>query len=253
MPKNALITGGSRRIGRAIAMALADDGWTVGVHARAQSPDVDALLSEIAGANGRAYAVFADLTDDDACRAMYSEAVAQAGPVSCLVNNASLFERDDLASVDRASWSGHMDTNLWAPVLLSQAMADGLPPNTEADIINIIDQRAVNISPGFLSYAVSKSALWAVTQNLALSLAPSIRVNAIGPGPTLPSPRQTDAQFAAQSARVPLGHGAPPQEIADGVRYLLSAKSVTGQMIALDGGQHLGWDTPDLDILPIEE
>ena len=250
---NALVTGSSRRIGRAIALALAGDGWTVGLHGRAATAESETLKSEIEALGGSAYIATADLADETACRAMAAAAVEAAGPLTCLINNASLFERDDLASVSRDSWRAHMDTNLWAPVVLSQAMAATLPSGATGNIVNIIDQRAVNMSPGFLSYSVSKSALWALTQNLALSLAPSIRVNAIGPGPTLPSPRQSAEQFARQAARTPLGHGAPPEEIAAGVRYILSAPSMTGQMIALDGGQHLGWDIPGPDAEPIDE
>ncbi len=250
---NALVTGARQRIGRAIALALAGDGWTVGIHVREPGPDAGALLDEVAAAGGTAYVVAGDLRDDGACARMMASAADAAGPVTCLVNNASLFERDELATVSRESWDGHMETNLWAPVLLSQAMAAGLPPGAEGNIVNIVDQRAANVSPGFLSYSVSKSALWALTQNLALSLAPSIRVNAIGPGPTLPSPRQTEEQFARQAARVPLGHGATPEEIANGVRYILASPSMTGQMIALDGGQHLGWDHPGPGGNPVEE
>lgn len=242
---NALVTGAGRRIGRAIARALAEDGWTVGLHARSHVGEAETLAAEIAAAGARAYVAAADLADDAACARMMDDAVAAAGPVLCLVNNASMFERDAIDTVTRASWTGHMDTNLWAPVLLSQRLAAGLPAGTEGNIVNIVDQRALNIPPGFLSYTVSKAALWTLTQHLALALAPAVRVNAIGPGPTLPSPRQSDAQFARQAARVPLGHGASPEEIAAGVRYILSATSMTGQMIALDGGQHLGWDTPE--------
>lgn len=252
VPKNALVTGGARRIGRAICSALARDGWTVGIHCNRSTDEAEALRREIAATGGTAYVVAADLGRDDAADRIFAAAVSAGGPVTCLVNNASVFERDDIATATAASWDLHMETNLRAPFLLSQAMAAGLG-GVAGNIVNVIDQRAVNLSPGFLSYTVSKAGLWALTRALALALAPRVRVNAIGPGPTLPSPRQSDAQFAAQAARVPLGHGASAQEIADGVRYILSATAMTGQMIALDGGQHLGWDTPDPASLPVEE
>ena len=250
---NALVTGARQRIGRAIALALAADGWIVGLHVRRPTADAESLRDEIAAAGGTAYVAAAELTDEAACRKLAEDAAAAAGPVTCLVNNASLFERDTLATLTRDSWNGHLDTNLWAPAVLSQCMAAALPAGAEGNIVNIVDQRAVNISPDFLSYSVSKAALWALTRSLALSLAPKIRVNAIGPGPTLPSPRQTEAQFRAQAARVPLGHGATPAEIAAGVRYILSSPSMTGQMIALDGGQHLGWDHPGPGAEPVTE
>lgn len=241
---NALITGAARRIGRAIALRLARDGWTIGIHCLDSRPEADALAGEIASADGRAYVVRADLRDDAACGEMMAHAAQEAGPVRCLVNNASVFERDDVESVTRESWDRHMTTNLWAPLLLSRTMAANLPPGSEGDIVNIVDQRVVNLPPGFVSYTASKAGLWALTQSLALALAPRIRVNAIGPGPTLPSPRQSDRQFARQAAAMPLGRGAGEREIARGVRYVLDSPSMTGQLILLDGGQHLGWHFP---------
>ena len=250
---NALVTGAARRIGRAIALALAADGWAVGIHCRNSRADAEALAGEIGGAGGSAYVVAADLCDDAACRAMMAEAAAAAGPVSCLVNNASVFGRDTVETVSREDWDRHMAANLWAPLLLSQIAAAGLPGGREGNIVNIVDERVVNLPPGFISYTTSKAALWALTQSLALALAPRIRVNAIGPGPTLPSPRQTDEQFARQAAAVPLGRGASAGEIARGVRYILDSPSMTGQLIALDGGQHLGWHFPGRGHDGIEE
>ncbi len=251
--RHALVTGGARRIGRAICEALAADGWTVGIHYRESDADAEALRAGIEAAGCRAYTAAADLADPDGPSALLAAAMAEGGPVTCLVNNASLFERDDIATVTPGGWEAHMAVNARAPLFLSQGMAAALPDGVAGNIVNIVDQRALNLPPGFVSYTASKAALWALTRQLALALAPRIRVNAIGPGPTLPSPRQSEAQFAAQAARVPLGHGAGAEEIADGVRYILSAGSMTGQMIALDGGQHLGWDTPDPGSLPVEE
>ena len=197
--------------------------------------------------------VAADFGSDADIEGLVNEAVSAAGPITCLVNNASVFEHDSLETISRDSWETHINVNLWAPIKLAQAMANSLPDGETGNIVNIADQRVVNIPPGFLSYTISKAGMWAMTQNLALALAPRIRVNAIGPGPTLPSPRQSQEQFDRQSARVPLGHGAVSGEIADGVRYILSAPSLTGQMIALDGGQHLGWEFPEPGTPPATE
>ncbi len=250
---NALVTGAARRIGRAIALTLADDGWAVGIHCRNSQAEGEALAGEINGAGGTAYVVGADLCDDAACHRMMAAAVAAAGPVACLVNNASVFGRDTVENVSREGWDRHMNTNLWAPLLLSQIMAAGLPGGRQGNIVNIVDERVINLPPGFVSYTTSKAALWALTRSLALALAPRIRVNAVGPGPTLPSPRQTAEQFAHQAAAVPLEHGATTEEIARGVLYILESPSMTGQLITLDGGQHLGWHFPGRDHDGIEE
>jgi len=247
------VTGAARRIGREIAIALAGDGWTVGIHHHSSGEEADALCRELNEAGKAAYVVSADLADDDGIDTLIDAAVAAAGPLTCLINNASVFEHDTLETLNRSSWDNHLNVNLWAPAKLSQALAAGLPPGVTGNIVNIADQRVVSIPPGFLSYTISKAAMWAMTQSLALSLAPRVRVNAIGPGPTLPSPRQSQEQFDKQASRVPLGHGAGAGEIADGVRYILASPSLTGQMIALDGGQHLGWDFPDPDAPPVAE
>lgn len=250
---NALVTGAARRIGREIAIALAGDGWTVGIHHRDSEADADELCAELTGAGKRAYVVAADLADDAAVDGLVGNAADAGGPVICLVNNASVFEHDTIETLTRESWDSHLNINLWAPLRLSQAMAAALPDGQFGNIVNIADQRVVSIPPGFLSYTISKAGMWAMTQSLALELAPRIRVNAIGPGPTLPSPRQSAEQFAAQAQRVPLGHGADPSEIAEGVRYILSSSSLTGQLIALDGGQHLGWEFPEPGTASIPE
>jgi NAD(P)-dependent dehydrogenase (short-subunit alcohol dehydrogenase family) len=250
---HALVTGAAKRIGREIATALAEDGWTVGIHHHRSADEANALCRSLTEAGCNAYVVAADLDDDADIDRLAIEAVAAAGPITCLVNNASVFEHDSLETASRQSWDTHMNVNLWAPIKLSQALADRLPDGKMGNIINIADQRVVNIPPGFLSYTISKTGMWAMTQNLALALAPRVRVNAIGPGPTLPSPRQSQEQFDKQAARVPLGHGAAAGEIADGVRYILAAPSLTGQMIALDGGQHLGWEFPEPGTPPATE
>ncbi len=242
--RNALVTGGAGRIGRALSLALAARGYGVAVHYNTSRTAADALVAEIAGKGGRAMAVQADLRDIAACQALLPLAQQALGPIDILVNNASLFEYDNIQSTTPESWAMHMDANLRAPFFLSQAFAAALPDDRKGDIVNIIDQRVWRLTPHFASYTLSKSALWSLTQTLAMALAPRIRVNGIGPGPVLPSTRQSAEQFARQWASTPLQRGAAPEEIAAGLLFLLDAPAMTGQMIALDGGQHLPWPPP---------
>ena len=243
-PRAALVTGAGQRIGRAIALGLGAAGWSVAVHRRDSAADADETVAKIEAAGGRAAALVADLGDEAEAKDLPRRAVEALGPLGCLVNNASLFEYDSAESATRESWEAHMAVNLRAPFLMSQAFAKGLPAGAAGAIINILDQRVWNLTPHFISYTLSKSGLWTLTQTLALALAPAIRVNAIGPGPVLASARQSEAQFRAQAENTPLGHGAEPQEISDAVRFILAAPAMTGQMMALDGGQHLGWAMP---------
>jgi NAD(P)-dependent dehydrogenase (short-subunit alcohol dehydrogenase family) len=189
-------------------------------------------------------ALAADLAREAEVEALVAQAAAALGPLGCLVNNASAFERDEALGVTRADWDRHMETNLRAPFVLMQGFARQLPADRHGAVVNLIDQRVWNLTPHFVTYTLSKAGLWTLTRTMALALAPRIRVNAVGPGPTLPSPRQTEAQFRRQMASVPLGHGTSPEEIAAAVRFILAAPAMTGQMIALDGGQHLGWAQP---------
>ena len=242
--KHALVTGGAKRIGAAITRGLALDGWTVGIHYHTAVDEAHSLSEDLVKQGAKTYTVQADLTEQTKLDNLVSEAIKLGGPLTCLVNNASVFEHDDLSSVSRRSWDLHLDINLWAPIRLSQDFAASFCSEQPGNIINIADQRVLGVPPDFLSYTISKAAMWTMTQSLAISLAPSIRVNAIGPGPTLPSPRQNVEEFRQQASHMPLGTGASPEEIGLGVRYILSAQSLTGQLIALDGGQHLGWDFP---------
>ncbi|HTO80980.1 MAG TPA: SDR family oxidoreductase [Methylomirabilota bacterium] len=239
--KTALVTGAAQRIGKAIALDLAKAGWAVAVHYHRSDADAAAVVDAIRTLGGAAVALPADLSRESEVETLVPRAGAALGPLTCLVNNAALFELDTAATATRASWDAHIETNLRAPLVLAQAFARQLPAGAAGNIINMLDQRVWNLTPYFLSYTVAKSGLWTLTRTLALALAPRIRVNGIGPGPTLPSPRQSDAQFAEQSKSVPLGRGTTPEEICSAVRFLLDAPAVTGQMIALDGGQHLGW------------
>lgn len=241
IPTAALVTGAGRRIGRAIALDLARHGWAVAVHYNSAAAEAQAVVEEICAAGGRAVACGADLRDEAAVEALVPRAAAALGPLGLLVNNASPFEHDTALGVTRASWDLHLEVNLRAPFVLTQGFARQLPKDANGCVINMLDQRVWNLTPYFVSYTVSKSALWTLTRTLALALAPRIRVNGIGPGPTLPSARQTEAQFERQCRMMPLGRGTSPEEICDAVRFILAAPAMTGQMIALDGGQHLGW------------
>ena len=243
-PRAALVTGAGRRIGRAIALMLGAEGWAVAVHYHRSRQDAESVVGDIVAAGGRAAAVAADLAREAEVKKLVPRAVDALGPLGCLVNNAAVFENDLALSVTRESWDRHLDTNLRAPFVLMQEFARQLPAEAEGAVVNLLDERVWSLTPYFVSYTVSKAALWALTRSMALALAPRIRVNGIGPGPTLPSPRQTEEQFRRQSEAMPLRRGTSPEEIAQAVRFILAAPAMTGQMIALDGGQHLGWAQP---------
>ncbi len=243
-PRAALVTGAGRRIGRAIALMLGAEGWAVAVHYHRSRQDAESVVGDIVAAGGRAAAVAADLAREAEVKKLVPRAVDALGPLGCLVNNAAVFENDLALSVTRESWDRHLDTNLRAPFVLMQEFARQLPAEAAGAVVNLLDERVWSLTPYFVSYTVSKAALWALTRSMALALAPRIRVNGIGPGPTLPSPRQTEEQFRRQSEAMPLRRGTSPEEIAQAVRFILAAPAMTGQMIALDGGQHLGWAQP---------
>jgi NAD(P)-dependent dehydrogenase (short-subunit alcohol dehydrogenase family) len=242
----AIVTGSARRIGRALALAAAKAGYDVCVHHRTSPTDAEETADQVRALGRQAAVVAEDLADPATDLSLISEAAGQLGPVTLLVNSASLFQDDTIDSLSAESWDAHISANLRAPILLSQAFANALPEGREGLIVNITDQRVWRLNPLFFSYTISKAALWTATQTLAMALAPRIRVNAIGPGPTLASIHQIHGEFDIEAANVPLGHGASPDEIAAALTYLIDAPSVTGQMIAVDGGQHLAWRTPDL-------
>lgn len=241
IPKVALVTGAAKRIGRTIALALAEDGYAVAIHYNSSAKDADAVVDEIVRAGGKAMALKADLAVEAEVLTLIPRATAALGPLGLLVNNASLFDRDEIKTVTRKSWDAHMEANLRAPFVLIQGLAAQLPAATEGVVVNILDERVLNLTPHFVSYTVSKAGLWALTQSLALALAPRIRVNGIGPGPTLPSPRQTQEQFDRQAGAMPLKRGANPDEVAAAVRFIIASRSMTGSILMLDGGQHLAW------------
>jgi NAD(P)-dependent dehydrogenase (short-subunit alcohol dehydrogenase family) len=248
----ALVTGAARRVGRAIACELAAAGWTVAVHYNSSAADAEETTAMIVKAGGRAQAFAADLTDEALVRGLIPKVAAALGPVSLLVNNASIFENDTAQTEDRALWDAHMEVNLRAPFVLCQGLMAGLPEGIEGNIINLVDQRVLNLTPFFTSYTLSRMGLWTLTQTLAMAFAPRVRVNAIGPGPVLPSPRQSDAQFARQYRALPLARSVDPAEIAGAVRFILASPSMTGQIIVLDAGQHLGWAQPATGAKPEE-
>ncbi|MDF3153097.1 SDR family oxidoreductase [Mesorhizobium sp. XAP10] len=242
----ALVTGGARRIGRAIVEDLAAHGFAVAIHCNRSRTEADALAAEIIAGGCRAAVVAADLTDMDAIDDLIGEAQAALGPLSLLVNNASLFEDDSVLDFDWRAWDRHFAVHVKAPALLAQNFARALPAGQEGLIVNMIDQRVWRPTPRYFSYALSKSTLWTATQMMAQALGPRVRVNAIGPGPTLKNARQDDSDFAAQVDGLILKRGPELPEFGATIRYLWEARSVTGQMIALDGGQHLAWQTPDV-------
>jgi NAD(P)-dependent dehydrogenase (short-subunit alcohol dehydrogenase family) len=244
MRGSALVTGAGKRIGRVIALELARAGFDIAAHHGQSRDDAETLVEEVKAYGHRAVAINADLTDDDAVSSLIPRAFEALGPLSLLVNNASVFQDDRIDTLTPQSWDAHLKTNLETPVRLAQAFARQAPDG--ALIVNILDQRVWKPTPQFFSYSVSKAGLWFATRTLAQALAPKVRVNGVGPGPTLPSIHQSEEDFTAEARNTPLERHATPQEIARAVLYLVDAPSVTGQMIAVDGGQHLGWRTPDI-------
>ena len=253
--KHALVTGAGARLGRAMALYLGDRGYDVAVHYNSSSDGADEVVSELKAKGRQAFALQADLLDETATHDLLPRAaVALGGPITCLVNNASIFEYDNISTATEESWHRHIGSNLRAPFILTQAMAaQGLAPETDAQdepvavglIINMLDQRVRKLTPEFMTYTIGKMGLWALTQTSSQALAPAIRVNAIGPGPTLKGAKQTDEHFARQRSKVILERGANPRDITAALGYFIDAPSVTGQLICTDGGQHLGWKTPD--------
>ena len=240
----ALVTGGGKRIGRAICLALADAGYDVAIHYRSEPQEAESVADAVRSMGCRATTLQADLTDEDQVRGLIPAAVAALGPLSVLVNNASVFEDDRVGDLSRETWDKHLDTNLRAPVVLAEAFAAQAPDGSA--IVNLLDQRVLKPDPRFFSYALSRNGLWWATRTLAQALAPRIRVNGVGPGPTLPSVHQTEAEFAAEAAGTLLQRPGSPEAVAAAVLWLVGADMVTGQMIAVDGGQHLAWQTPDI-------
>ena len=238
----ALVTGAALRLGRAIALDLATLGWRIGVHYQTSSTEAESLVEEIERLGSKALALPADLTSEAQLRGLVQSCAEELGPPTCLINNAARFEWDSIDTLDWAGWQAELDVNLRAPIFLIQEFGGTLPEDGSGCVINMIDQRVWRLTPEFFSYTIAKSALWTATRTLAQALAPRIRVNAIGPGPVLPSLRQSQEDFERECRAAPLGRAATVEEVCRAVRFLLDSPSVTGQMIALDSGQHLAWD-----------
>ncbi|QYK42243.1 MAG: SDR family oxidoreductase [Paracoccaceae bacterium] len=256
MQPRALVTGAAQRLGRAMALHLAGRGFDVAVHYAGSADAAADAVADIVATGRRAVALQADLLDEAQADALVPRAAAAlGGPLTCLVNNASIFEHDTLASATPESWHRHIGSNLRAPFLLTQAFAAQAPdadideqgePVATGLVINMVDQRVLKPTPEFMTYTIAKMGLWAFTRTAAQALAPRIRVNAIGPGPTLRGARQSAGHFARQRAATVLERGADPGDICAALQYFLDAKAVTGQLLCVDGGQHLAWATPDV-------
>jgi NAD(P)-dependent dehydrogenase (short-subunit alcohol dehydrogenase family) len=235
----ALVTGAGRRIGRAIALALAADGWNVAVHFHRSGAEAREVVAQIEALGRRAVALPCDLADEAQVRLLLPAAAGALGPVGCVVNNASLFDYDNAASFTTAQLDAHMHANLVAPVLLSQALHAATPDGGQAVVINLLDQKLYNLNPDFLSYTLSKAALHTATTMLAQQLAPKVRVVGIAPGITMVSGEQSQAGFQQAHQQTPLGRSSTPQDVADSVCYVARARALTGTTLLVDGGQHL--------------
>lgn len=236
-----LVTGAAKRLGRAIALKLAADGYDVAIHYRSSKGEAEAVAAEVARLGRRAVLVDGELSNEAEVATIVPRAAAALGHLTALVNSASVFEDDRVETVTRQSWDKHLDTNLRAPLVLSQAFAKQLPAGADGAIVNIVDQQVLNLTPQFLSYTVAKAGLWTLTRTLAQALAPRIRVNAVAPGPSLKAERQSQENFDAHVKATLLQRASEPADIAGAVAYLMSAPAVTGQMIVVDSGQHLAW------------
>ncbi len=244
--KTALITGAAKRVGREIALELASHGWSIAVHYNTSQGEAEDTVAALHAKHVHAMAFDADLTNEEHVQGLIERAYEGVGPLTALINNASVFENDNIKTASRASWDKHMEANLRAPFVLSQNFAAQLPADAEGVIVNLLDQRIYKPTPQFVSYGVSRAGLHSLTTVLAQALAPRIRVNAVAPGPTLKNPRQSEAHFKRQQESTILGRGAAPEDVAAAVRFLIEARNITGQTLAVDGGQHLIWKTADV-------
>lgn len=252
----ALVTGAGKRLGRAMALELARHGHDIAVHYHSSEDEADEVAGEVRALGRQAITLQADLLDEEQVTPLVSTAAERlGGPVTVLVNSASIFDHDTLDSATRQGWDRHFDSNLRAPFVLTQALAAQVPdpvqdargePVAQGLVVNMIDQRVRKLTPEFMTYTLAKAGLWTLTQTAAQALAPRVRVNGIGPGPTLQATRQSDAHFAAQRATTVLKRGANAEDITGALAYFLTAPAITGQLLCVDGGQHLGWKTPDV-------
>lgn len=252
----ALVTGGAKRLGREMALYLAARGYDVAVHYASSQAAADAVVAEIRAMGRAAIALQGDLLSEaEVERLVPAASEALGGPITCLINNASIFEYDNIETATRKSWDRHIESNLRAPLVLTQAFAAQLPPASldasdepvaQGLVVNMVDQRVRKLTPEFTSYTIAKMGLWTLTQTAAQALAPHVRVNAIGPGPTLQGARQSSEHFDMQRKNTVLTRGANPSDITAALGYFIDSPAVTGQLLCVDGGQHLGWKTPDV-------
>jgi NAD(P)-dependent dehydrogenase (short-subunit alcohol dehydrogenase family) len=236
-----LVTGAGRRLGQAIALDFAHRGWRVGVHYNHAADEASGVVAHIERMGGQAVALEADLANFEELGRLVEACADQLGPPTCLVNNAACFEWDSIKTLDAEHWQMHLDVNLRAPIFLVQTFVKTLPAHAFGNVINVIDQKILRPDPEFFSYTIAKSALWTATQTLAQALAPRIRVNAIAPGPVLPSRDQSQADFARECRTTLLQRVVSIDDVTGAIRFLLETPSITGQLITLDSGQHLAW------------
>ncbi len=244
--QTALVTGGGRRIGAAIVSDLAKHGYAVAIHCNRSVEEGEALAAEIHDKGGRAAVVTGDLADADAVAGIVPAAVKALGPLTLLVNNASVFLKDRFGALDLAIWQTQFDINLRAPLLLAEAFAAQLAQGSEGNIVNMIDQRVLKLTPEMPSYTLTKAALWTATRTLAQALAPRIRVNGIGPGPTFANPYSDDPAMTKEVTGIALKRAVDVGDFGRAVRFLVETRSITGQLLLVDSGQHIGWETPDI-------
>jgi NAD(P)-dependent dehydrogenase (short-subunit alcohol dehydrogenase family) len=242
-PGTVLVTGAGRRLGRAIALDLANRGWRVAVHYGASAEAARALVAEILAKGGTAAALPADLSRIDTLAPLVEACAKTVGPPTCLINNAARFDRDTVATLTAESWEAHLDVNLRAPVFLTQAFAASLPAGATGNVVNLIDQKVLRLNPDYFSYTIAKAALWTATRTMAQALAPRIRVNAVAPGPVIKARGQSEAEFEGEFRSTLLKRKVSPEEVVAAIRFLIDSPSITGQMIALDGGQHLAFES----------
>jgi NAD(P)-dependent dehydrogenase (short-subunit alcohol dehydrogenase family) len=242
----ALVTGGARRIGRAIVEALAEKGFSLAIHCHGSEAEAQALAASLSRKGAMAHVIKADLGDTRRAEGLIDAAERAVGKLRLLVNNAAIFEEDDIRTLDAESFDRQLAVNLRAPLILSRDFANRASASARPAIINILDQRVLKPDPRCFSYALTKSALWSATRMMAQAFAPAIRVNAVAPGPTFPNLREGDQGVLREAAATLLGERVRPEAIAAAVLYLSEAQHVTGQIIAVDSGQHLGWRTPDV-------
>ncbi len=241
MKKNILITGASQRIGKIICEKLAESGCNIIIHFNKSKKKASILNNSLKKFGVKTAFIKADLSKEKETRNLFYKAKKILGSINCLINNASTFEFDSIDNINKKKWDYHLNVNVWSPIILIKEFKKNLPKNVTGNVINIIDQRVLNLTPFFTTYTFTKSGLWTLTKTLAMALAPKIRVNAIGPGPTLASKRQTKSKFKKQYKSMPLKKKVGPEEIANAVKFIMNNQSITGQLITVDSGQHLGW------------